>query len=202
MQNEWESLLSHPNHKLRIAEVDIDVHDQVFTPDPRITFSSSMVLNNLPNVDGKSVLDLGCGTGIIALICALRGAHSVVAVDISHKAIANTKVNIAKHQVEHTVQATVSDRFSNITGQFDYIFANLPILDEAWHNNADVADIVQRFIAEYKEYLHDDGVAYLVWGSFADITPVLTLLQQHKVDFEQVTAEALGYTWTLIKMRK
>ncbi len=202
MSNEWNDLISHPNHTLRIGGIEIEVHDQVFTPNPSITFSSSMILDHLPDVNGKRILDVGCGTGVVAVHCALAGAGHVTAVDISNKAINNTRINVAKHGVEKVVTVKKSDLFSKVTGQFDYIFANLPILEEVWSADTNVDNLIERFVTKYPEYLNRDGSAFFVWGSFADIAPVLALLDRCRIIFTQTSVEKLGYTWTLFELKK
>lgn len=47
------------------------------------------------NVEGFSVLDMGCGTGVLALVAALRGANPVLGVDIEADAVTNSIDNVA-----------------------------------------------------------------------------------------------------------
>ncbi len=39
-----------------------------------------MILKHLPEVEGREVLDMGTGTGVIAIICGKKGARKIVAV--------------------------------------------------------------------------------------------------------------------------
>ena len=50
--------------------------------------------------DNSSVLDMGCGTGVLGIVAKRCGAASVVAVDIDDKSVANTLENAASNGVE------------------------------------------------------------------------------------------------------
>jgi len=91
-----------------------------------------MVLENLPSLEGKRVADVGTGSGVIAVVSALRGADEVIATDISDKAIENAKQNMRSNQVEDKVKVIKASVLNDIEDAFDYIFANIPILEEVW----------------------------------------------------------------------
>jgi len=71
----------------------------------------------------KSVLDLGCGTAVLAILAAKMGAKNVVAVDIDNWAIENSIENIAENQV--VVETILGDIHSVKERKFDIIFANI-----------------------------------------------------------------------------
>lgn len=47
------------------------------------------------SLDGRSVLDMGCGTGVLALVAAKAGAGSILGIDIEHDAVQNSQDNRA-----------------------------------------------------------------------------------------------------------
>lgn len=73
----------------------------------------------------KRVLDLGCGTGRLALGAALLGAKKVVGVDIDRKAVKLASENSAKMNLKEKVQWVAAD-LNAVCGQFDTVLQNPP----------------------------------------------------------------------------
>lgn len=73
---------------------------------------------------GERVLDVGCGSGVLAIAAASLGAREVTATDILRKAVEATKANATRNQVEDKVQAT-STPVEGIEGDYDVIVANI-----------------------------------------------------------------------------
>ncbi|MGD8565080.1 MAG: METTL5 family protein [Candidatus Bathyarchaeota archaeon] len=73
----------------------------------------------------KTVLDLGCGTGRLALGAAFIGAKEVVGVDISRSAVDVAHENSQRHGLEDRSQWLVSD-IENVRGRFDSVLQNPP----------------------------------------------------------------------------
>ena len=77
------------------------------------------------DIIGKTVLDLGCGTGRLALAASYLGAQCVVGVDIDKTAIKTASENSEKAGLKTNVQWVVGD-VSAITGRFDTVLQNPP----------------------------------------------------------------------------
>ena len=77
------------------------------------------------DIVGKTVLDLGCGTGRLALGAAFLGAEEVVGVDIDRSAIKTAVENSAKAGLADNVQWVIGD-ISAVVGQFDTVLQNPP----------------------------------------------------------------------------
>ena len=71
---------------------------------------------------GKTILDMGCGTGVLAIAALKLGAKSAVAIDIDHWSVENTRENAASNNVEMSV---IEGGVEAISGQFDVILANI-----------------------------------------------------------------------------
>jgi len=82
-------------------------------------------LERLPGVEGADVLDLGCGTGVLAIAAAKLGARRVVAVDPSPEAVEVTRASARLNGVERRV-TTVAGEVGSVRGEsFDLILANV-----------------------------------------------------------------------------
>lgn len=205
INNKWVNLLSHDQHELRFGDIVIVVENGVFTPNPEITYSTSMVLNNIPSLDGMRVIDIGTGTGVIAIKAVLKGAKEVIATDISDVAVENVILNIKKNNVSDKVKVIKTNLLNGIEGKFDFIFANIPILDEVWaSDNVEVNLIVKKLLESAKSKLNDDGKIYIPWGSFAEKERegLENLLSLNGYRFELQSNDSLGYTWYLYIISK
>ena len=90
----------------------------------------------------KKVLDMGTGTGYIAIYLAKRGAASVDATDISDLALATARENAERNNV--TINIYKSDFFEKVTGKFDLIVWNAPVGDSRGSRPADFIKSVIR----------------------------------------------------------
>ena len=77
------------------------------------------------SVAGKSVLDVGCGTGVLSIVAVGLGAESVVAVDIDDWAAENCADNCALNGVSERVTSLVGTVESVAEQRFDVVLANI-----------------------------------------------------------------------------
>lgn len=104
-------------------------------------------------IDEKStVLDIGCGSGILSIASLLLGAQSAFGVDIDSLAVKTALANAAENGFDNSkfnvVQGNLSDK---VTGKFNVVVANI------------VADIIIEFNKDVSKFLTDDGV-YITGG--------------------------------------
>ena len=71
----------------------------------------------------RQVIDFGCGSGILAIACALTGAERVIAVDHDPQALTATNDNARRNQVDDRVECWLPDRFK--AEPADLVLANI-----------------------------------------------------------------------------
>src|ERR1041385_1743791 len=153
----WFRRRSETPVETRIEGFDLDVFPLVFHP--RYLGSSAILAKFISslNLAGKSFLDVGCGSGVIAMCAARRGAE-VVAVDINPEAVRCTLANAQRHGLQ--LSARLSDLFSTIKdGQFDVIAFNPPFLLGIAQSLAEGAfygglnfDVIRRFATDVRNH--------------------------------------------------
>ena len=73
---------------------------------------------------GHRVLDVGCGTGVLAIVAVERGASRVVAIDVAEAAREATEANARRNGVAEQIEAS-SRPLAEIDGEFDLVVANI-----------------------------------------------------------------------------
>jgi ribosomal protein L11 methyltransferase len=79
-------------------------------------------LDSLPLGD-KTLLDYGCGSGVLAIAALKLGCRSATAMDIDPQAVTATRQNAARNEVSGQLQ--VIDSAAGIDGHFDIVLANI-----------------------------------------------------------------------------
>ncbi|NIG55586.1 methyltransferase [Chitinophaga sp. Cy-1792] len=196
----WKYLLHHPDYELPNNGIPIWVRDGVFAPDPQLTNSTQLLLQHMPNVDGCTILDIGCGSGIISVTAMKNGASKAVATDVSVKALENTRFNCQAHQLGNSVLTIHTDIFDHVEGRFHYIFGNLPILDDIWSKDAPPLSILKRFLTASKDHILPGGKVYFSWASFAPLMPVVEMLKQLHYGYTMHAEHRSNTMWYLFEI--
>ena len=77
------------------------------------------------NLAGQTMLDVGTGSGVLAITAAKLGAAYVAAIDVDPEAVENARENIAANAVEEVVDAHVEDFTTSGRSPADVVTANL-----------------------------------------------------------------------------
>ena len=97
--------------------------------------------------EGTTVLDIGCGSGILSIASLLLGAEKAVGVDIDalavKTAIENGEVNNFKEPEYTILQGNLTDK---VSGKFDVVVANI------------VADVIIMFCKDVASFMKDDAL--------------------------------------------
>ena len=105
-----------------------------------------LLLNEV--IENKTVLDMGCGTGVLAILAKMRGAISVDAIDIDEWCYLNTIENIERNHCDD-IQVYQGDKSVLVGKSYDLIIANIN------------KNILLQDIPTYVECLHSGGTLLL-----------------------------------------
>ncbi len=101
--------------------------------------------------DGDSVLDMGCGSGILSVASLLVGAKSAVGVDIDPLAVKTAVENAKLNNVGDKFIGITGDLTEKVSGKFNVVLANI------------VADIIKILSKNAPNFMYDDSV-YIMSG--------------------------------------
>ena len=125
------------------------VIEGVLIPRQDTEISVEKILNVIENNQINNMLEIGCGTGIVSISVDLESSVDVTAVDISEKAMENTRIN--KENLNSKIKIIKSDLFSNINEKFDLIYSNPPYIKSCEIENLQVE------VRDYEPRLALDG---------------------------------------------
>lgn len=133
--------------------------------------TTELVLESILETDfvGKTVLDMGCGTGILGILAAMKGAKQITAIDIDEWSYNGTKENARLNNIKN-IDVKLGDASLLGTEKYDVIFANI-------HKN-----ILLNDMKSYVENLLPGGVLIMSGFYTQDINDIKT------------KAESLGLT--------
>lgn len=152
---------------------------------PRSPIAELIEAGFQPWVDPDSlarVLDVGTGSGCIAIACAVHLPHvQVDATDVSSDALEVARINVQEHGVGDRVQLFTSDGLDAVRGPYDLIVSNPPYVDahdmdslpeEFRHEPSmglaageDGLDVVSGLLEHAAEHLSDGGVLIVEVGA-------------------------------------
>ena len=135
---------------------------------------------------GESVLDVGCGSGILGIAAVLLGAGSAFGVDIDELAVRTSNENAVVNHVENEFTAIAGDLVDKVEGKFDIVVANI------------VADAIIALSAQIGRFMKDDAL-YIVSG-IIDVRAD-DVRRAVEADFEIVEENTLG-GWYCFVLKK
>ena len=139
------------------------VDTNVLIPRPETEFWVESVINDKPTNLSLSVCDMFAGSGAIGIAVLSHVKNSQVTfVDSENAACAQIKKNCTLNKIQKNKYEIIqSDVFENITGQFDYIFANPPYIP----NNQETRNKIQKSVIDYEPHVAlfggKDGLRYI-----------------------------------------
>lgn len=143
------------------ADYDIVINPQMAFGTGHHETTSLIIGELLENeLEGKSLLDMGCGTSILAILAQMRGACPCIAIDIDEWCVRNSIENIALNQVDD-IAVSQGDASSLVgKGPFDVIIANIN------------RNILLNDMKQYVACMHPGSELYMS-GFYVDDIPVI-----------------------------
>ena len=170
--------------------------DYVFSVDEHVYETAEdtfLIAENMNVKEDDTVLDIGTGCGILAILAAKKTAH-VVAVDVNPYAIKCACKNAQTFGVTDRVDFRQGDLFAPIKNgeRFSLILFNSPYLPsepgeektwigKAWAGGPNGRVVIDRFIADSPHWLTDNGRILLVQSSLSDVARSLEMFNEQKL---------------------
>ncbi len=167
------------------------VHPDVFPP--HLTLSTKILLDFISemNLEKKTFLELGCGSGVVSLYAKKKGA-TVTASDINETALKYLKN--ASETAKLEVNCVKSDLFSNISKEyFDFIIVNPPYYPKAPSNIKQHAwfcgenfEYFEAFFNQIPSYLTPKNETYMILSEDCELQKIETIANRNNLEMNTI----------------
>lgn len=163
--------------------------------DPKMAFgtghhqTTELMIREILNEDfsGKSLLDMGCGTAILAILASMRGADPIEAIDIDEWAYDNAKENLNLNKVSNIELKIGGADLLHADKAFDVILANIN------------RNILLNDINVYVSVLNKGGALYMSGFYKEDITVIQAECEKNGLLFDHFNSKD---NWVAVKFLK
>ncbi|MBI4018168.1 MAG: methyltransferase [Candidatus Aenigmarchaeota archaeon] len=179
--------------KFYYNDITLEISESVYGPAEDSLLLAKRI--EIEDLAGKRCLDMGCGSGFLAVLMAKRGG-AVAAADIDPQAAALTARNARLNNV--SVTATVSDLFSSVSGSYDFIAFNPPYLpvegeSRQWSGGPSGRDVIEKFLQHLPQHLAENGKVMMAFSSLTGEKEVKELAEENGFSFS--VAERQKVSW-------
>jgi ribosomal protein L11 methyltransferase len=167
------------------------------TIDPKMAFGTGhhqttymmcrALLENEEAVQGKVVMDMGCGTAILAILAAKMKAAKVYGIDIDAVAAISAYDNARLNRVGKVIETYCGDASLLQRNTYDVLLANIN------------RNILLQDIPTYAQCLHKDGLLF-VSGFYMEDMPMIIGMAQNS-GLEYISHDSID-NWCCVKFRK
>lgn len=135
--------------------------------------TTSLIISELlnTNLENKAVLDMGCGTSILAILARLKGGKPITAIDIDTWCVENSKENIALNQVTDITVELGDAGILTGKGPFDIVIANIN------------RNILLHDMKYYAACMNPGAELYMSGFYMEDIQSIREEAERHKLTF-------------------
>lgn len=173
---------------------DIPVAKYDIVIDPKMAFgtgyhaTTTLMMKALLRTDlkGKSLLDMGCGTAILAILAAKKGADRIVGIDIDEWACENARENVTMNGTPG-IEVRLGGADALKEESFDVIMANIN------------RNILLQDIRHYQKCLHEGSLLFLS-GFYETDIPVIEE-EASKYGLRKISFEKQG-DWVAVRFEK
>ena len=116
----WEEYTAQPGEKVIVMDPGMAFG----TGHHATTSMAAALLLETVAANAATVLDVGCGTGILAMAAALSGAERVLAIDNDPLAVTAARENVARNGLDTTIDVS-GEILSSLSGNFQIVIANI-----------------------------------------------------------------------------
>jgi ribosomal protein L11 methyltransferase len=134
-----------------------------------------------------TVLDFGCGTGVLGIACVKLGAKSVTAVDLDPWAIENTRENIKRNNVQRQMKVRLGSVSAIPRSKYDLIVANIDFRT------------ISRFLKSIVDRTRKEGTIILSGILTSDMPALLPLFEKNRLVPVKLDNEN---EWTAVALRR
>ncbi|MFK4964590.1 class I SAM-dependent methyltransferase [Lactococcus garvieae] len=148
--------LAHDVQELSVELLGLSLHfltDAGVFSKNAIDYGSRVLLDNFQPEGAKTLLDVGCGYGTLALTLAKKYGLKATLVDVNSRALDLAKKNADKNNIEVN-DIFLSNIYDNVEGKFDAVISNPPIRAGK--------EVVHTILSDAYEHLNDNGYLTIV----------------------------------------
>lgn len=160
----------------------------------RVDFGTNVLINSLEELNVKSILDVGCGVGVIGITLAKAyPSINVEMIDINERAVKLCNENIKLNKINNAV-SYVSNCYENVNNSYDMIITNPPIRAGK--------EIIYKIVTDAKKYLNIYGLLYVVIQKKQGAASMKTKLLETFENVDIINKEKGYYIYKCIKNKE
>lgn len=162
---------------------------------PKMSFGTGhhdttwLVCKNILENDfkNKTVMDMGCGTGVLAILAKLKGASGVTGIDIDDWSIENAIENCENNNCPDINIVKSDPKLFDLTSHYDVIFANIN------------KNVLKQYLPVYAKLLKNSGQLYLSGFFKTDCEELIHLASENSFILEK---QEIKNDWAVLIFKK